>query len=251
VNITQTAHRAINAYGGSELWKSHKLIEAEVSVKGLAFRLKRRPFFEHAKIKMEIRRPFSQITPIGKDKNISGILDGNNVSLENTDGMTIVERTNARDFFPFGRRLFYWDDLDMAYFTNYAFGNYFTLPNLLTNNSIAWTEKSDGFLQAIFPNDIPTHNKIQEFHFDKITGLLIQHNYMADIISPLAKAANIVKEHKQFEQGIYPSSRLVTPQNGKGKALKRPTLIDITVHDIKLTNNDCEHRLPAHNSGLA
>lgn len=238
MNVSPTVQRAIDAYGGLDLWKNHKFIEAEVSVKGLAFILKRRPFFERAIIKMEIARPFSILTPIGKNKSISGVLDGNEVRLENTQGMIIAERKNPRSLFPYGRRLFYWDDLDMAYFANYAFWNYFTLPNLLTNNSIERTEKSDGVLQAIFPTDFPTHSQIQEFHFDKISGLLLQHNYTADIISPLAKAANSVKEHKQFEQGMYPSSRKVTPQNSKGNALKGPTLIDITIHEFKLTNSD-------------
>jgi len=239
VNLSQTALRAINAYGGSDLWTSHKFIEAEVSAKGLAFTIKQRPFFENVKIKMEIARPFSKITPIGKDKNIIGILDGNNVRVENVNGETIKERKNAKYFFPYGRRLFYWDDLDIAYFANYAFWNYFTLPYLLMNNSIKWTEKEDGILTALFPENIPTHStKEQEYYFDKQTGLLTQYNYIAEVISGLAKAANVVTEHNQFEQGLFPSSRKVTPQNGKGKALNRPTLIDITVHDFKLTN--CE-----------
>lgn len=238
MNLSQTANRAIKAYGGSDIWTSHKYIEADVSVKGLAFKLKRRPFFGHAKIKMEIGKPFSKLTPIGKDKNITGLLDGNDVRLENANGETISERKNARNYFPYGRRLFYWDDLDMAYFANYAFWNYFTLPILLIDNRIEWTEKENGVLSAIFPNSIPTHSTKQEFCFDKTTGLLIQHNYAADIISPLAKAANVVKEHKQFEQGLFPSLRKVTPQNGNGKALNRPTLIDITVHTFKLTNDD-------------
>ncbi len=238
MNLSQTAQRAIDAYGGSDLWKSHKFIEAEVSVKGLAFTLKRRPFFEHAKIKMEIARPFSVLTPIGKDKLISGVLDGKDVRIENTDGKIICERKNARDFFPYGRRLFYWDDLDMAYFANYAFWNYFTLPNLLTNHLIEWTEKENGFLSAVFPESIPTHSSIQEFQFDTKDGLLIQHNYTVDIISKLAKAANVITEHKKAENVIYPSSRLITPQSGKGKALKRPILIDITVHTFNLKNND-------------
>ncbi len=73
MNLSQSAQHAIDAYGGSDLWKNNKFIEAEVSVKGLAFTLKRRPFIEHAKMKMEIARPFSKITPIGKDKFISGV----------------------------------------------------------------------------------------------------------------------------------------------------------------------------------
>jgi len=98
--MLETAQKAIDAYGGIDLWENAKYIEAVVSVNGLAFTLKRRPFFEHAKIKMEVGRPFSKITPIGKDKNISGILDGKDVRLENTNGAIIAERKNARDFFP-------------------------------------------------------------------------------------------------------------------------------------------------------
>lgn len=244
--LTATAKKAIEAYGGVDLWQRYKFIEADVSVKGLAFTLKRRPFFDHTKIKMEIGRPFSTITPIGKDKNISGVLEENDVRLLDANGNTISKRKNARDFFPFGRRLFYWDDLDMAYFANYAFWNYFTLPNLLQSTKILWDEKSEGFLQATFPDNFPTHNKVQEFHFDKSSGLLIQHNYTADIISKLAKAANVIKTHKQIGRITYPSSRLVTPRNSKGEALNRPVLIDITIHNYRLTND--EKKMPAHKS---
>lgn len=238
MNLSQTALRAINAYGGFELWKNHQYIEAEISAKGLAFTLKQRPFFEHAKIKMEINHPISSITPIGKNKLIKGCLNETKVRLENEDGTVYKERENARDFFPYGRRLFYWDDMDMTYFANYAFWNYFTLPVLLMNETIEWTEKENGILLATFPETIPTHSRYQEFHFDTQTGQLLQHNYTAEIISVLAKAANIVTEHKAFEQGVFPSSRKVTPQNGKGHPLKGPVLIDITIHNFKLTNDE-------------
>ena len=238
MNLSKTAQKAIDAYGGAELWKNHMYIEAEVSVKGLAFTLKRRPFFENAKIIMEIVRPFSKITPIGKDKFVTGVLDGNSVRLENADGRIFSERENARTFFPYRRRLFYWDDLDMAYFANYAFWNYFTLPNLLLDSSIEWTETEFGTLNAIFPVNFPTHSCKQEFLFDKETGLLKQHNYTVDIISKLASAANVVKEHNKSANVVYPSSRLVTPQNRKGTALKGPVLIDITIHNLMLTNDN-------------
>ncbi|MGB2503360.1 MAG: hypothetical protein ACPH94_07785 [Flavobacteriaceae bacterium] len=62
-----TAQKAIDAYVGTELWKNVKFIEAELSVRGLAFTLKRRPFFKHAKLIMEIDKPYSILTPIGKN----------------------------------------------------------------------------------------------------------------------------------------------------------------------------------------
>lgn len=235
MSLSATAQKAIHLYGGSALWTEHQYIHAEVSVSGLAFQLKRRPFFKHAQIKMEIHRPYSMLTPIGNAEQISGLLEGHDVSLVNAQGTTIAERKNARRYFPYGRRLFFWDDLDMAYFANYAFWNYFTLPALLMNPQIEWKEIETGILEAIFPDHIPTHSRKQVFYFDQ-TGYLMQHHYTAEIISKLANAANMVKEHASFSQGIFPSHRVVTPQKNKGTAFKRPILIDMKIHDFKLTN---------------
>jgi len=236
--LSETAEKALAYYGGAELWKNSKYIEAIVSVTGLAFTLKRRPFFDHASLVMEIAKPFSKLTPIGRDKHITGVLDGDRVRLEDSAGKIIAQRENARSYFPFGRRLFYWDDLDMAYFANYAFWNYFTFPNLLMNESIAWTEKAKGILQARFPDSIPTHNQIQTFLIDMPSGRLSRHNYTADIISKLATVANVPTAHAEIDGLKYVSSRLVTPCKKDGSPLKRPVMIDIKLHSLRLTNDE-------------
>jgi hypothetical protein len=236
--LSLTSKKAIEAYGGIGLWQNSKYIEAEISVKGLLFTLKRRPFFDHSIIKMEIGKPFSKLTPIGKDKNITGVLNGNDVWLENQKGVIIAVRKDARDYFPYGRRLFYWDDLDMAYFANYATWNYFTFPNLLLNENNQWIEKQPGVLEATFPDTIPTHCKTQEFHIDMSSGKLLQHNYTAEVVSSLANAANLVMEHKEENGLIFPSARRITPKSKNGKASKMPVLVDIKVHNYRLTNNN-------------
>jgi hypothetical protein len=187
---SNSAKKALELYGGEKSWSKAKYIEAEVSAKGWAFVLKRRPYFKHAKLFMEIHKPFCKITPVGKDKEICGVLDGENVRLENPQGQVLSQRENARDYFTFGRRMLYWDDMDMAYFANYAFWNYFTFPFLLMNEEIAWEEKSPEIIQATFPDAIPTHSKVQSFHFDAESGLLSQHDYTADIISKTRRCAN-------------------------------------------------------------
>jgi len=233
--LSETAEKAINVYGGRTLWQSAKYLEAEVSVSGLAFTLKRRPFFRHAEIVGDIHRPFSTLTPIGHNPGITGVLDGHNVYLQNEHGEVISERNNAREFFKPGRRLFFWDDLDMAYFANYAFWNYFNLPSLLMRDDVAWKEHAPGRLEARFPEWIPTHCRLQQFRFDCQSGLLVQHNYTADIISRLASAANVILEHTENNSGvIFTSERRVTPRGPKGNPLKRPVLIHIEVHDFRL-----------------
>ena len=225
-------------YGGEALWSKTKYIEAEVTTKGWAFVLKGRPYFDHARLFMEVGKPFCKITPIDKNHSVSGILDGADVRLENSQGEIIAQRENARDYFTFGRRLFYWDNLDMAYFANYAFWNYFTFPALLMNKEIIWKEITKEILQATFPDSIPTHSKVQRFHFNTENGLLYQHDYTADIISKYATAANVILKHDKRNEVLFPSLRRVTPRFGKGKPFKRPVLIDIEVHDFKLTNTD-------------
>jgi hypothetical protein len=52
--MNKTSEKAIEAYGGKVLWEKARHIHAEVSAHGLAFTLKRRTFFKHAKIWIDI-----------------------------------------------------------------------------------------------------------------------------------------------------------------------------------------------------
>jgi hypothetical protein len=235
MKLSETAEKAIAAYGGIELWRSAVSVETVVSAAGLAFTLKRRPAFDHAVMTMHAHRPFCRFTPIGRDLAITGVLDGCDVRLEGSDGQVVSERRGARDYFRVGRRLFWWDDLDMSYFANYASWNYFTLPALLLREDIEWSELEPGRLRAVFPAHIPTHSRVQQFRFDCDTGLLIQHDYTADIISPLATAANVVWKHSKNADGVvYPSERVVTPRSFRGNPLRRPVLIHLQIHDYRV-----------------
>jgi len=235
-HLSETAAKAIRAYGGSALWRAAKHVQAVVSVSGLAFRLKRRPFFRHARVRATIHRPFAVLAPIGRNPGLAGVLDGPHVRLEDEDGRVVAERRDARGAFRLGRRTLYWDDLDMAYFANYAFWNYFALPALLMRDDIAWTELAPGRLTARFPPNIPTPCAIQRFRFDPQTGRLMQHDYTAAIISRLATAAHVVLEHAVNADGVpYPSARRVTPRGPGGVPMPGPILIHIAVHDFRLT----------------
>lgn len=232
---SNTAIRAIEAYGGFPLWTGAARLQAQVSVTGLAFTLKRRPFFDHAMIDLDIRRPYSRLAPIGRNPGIAGVLDGADVHLEDRQGVILKQRGNARNCFGSLRRLFRWDDLDMSYFANYAFWNYFTLPVLLMRDDIDWRELEPGLLEACFPPEIPTHCRVQRFHFDRGTGLLRQHDYTADVIGGFARAANQVLAHATNEDGlVYPSARRVTPRGPGNRPMKGPVLIDIQVHAFTL-----------------
>jgi hypothetical protein len=232
---TATAQRALDAYGGAEFWARARHIDAVVSVEGLAFRLKGRPFFRHAAIRMDVAQPQSRLMPIGRDSAVAGVLDGDSVSLQSADDTVITVRRNARSCFPSLRRTFRWDDLDMAYFANYAFWNYFTLPALLLREDIRWIEAAPGILDAEFPSSLPTHSARQRFTFDADTGLLTQHDYAVDIIHRRAKVANVAVEHAEHAGIRFPARRIATPLNSRGAPMRRPVLIDIHVHEFSVT----------------
>lgn len=234
MTLCPTARKALDAYGGEERWRNATSIVADVSASGLLFTLKRRPPLRHARITMHVAEPVSRITPIGNDPLITGVLHQRDVTLEDVQGTPLARRSDAREYFPFGRRLLYWDDLDMAYFANYAFWNYLTFPRLLLNDDIAWTEKADGVLSADFPEHIPTHSRRQEFFFDRESGLLRQHNYNADVVTSLATAANTVVEHANFGGYDFPRIRRVTPRTRTGGAMRSPVLVEITLHNFVL-----------------
>ena len=80
---------------------------------------------------------------------------------------------------------------------------------------------------------------MQRFRFDRETGRLIQHDYTAQIISPLAAASNVVLQHAQNSSGlVYPSIRRVTPKGLKGKPLGGPVLIHLDIHDYRVNSRE-------------
>jgi hypothetical protein len=89
------------------LWQNANTLETEISAFGLAFTLKRLPFFRHARMVLDVHRPFSTSKPIGRNPGITGMLDGLDVCLENEESKVTSERRDARDYFKIGRRLFY------------------------------------------------------------------------------------------------------------------------------------------------
>ena len=232
--MNTTLERALEAYGGEALWRNAKSISAEFSAKGLAFALKRRPHFSHAMCEIKTDHPSCRTTPVGKDSNLSGVLENGTVYLEDQNGKRVQTRENARDYFPGGRRMFWWDDLDMSYFGNYAMWNYLAMPALFLREDISWEEVRPGLVKAVFPETIPTHCRTQFFHFDTDSGYLQRHDYTAEVIGGFASAAHRVLEHKKQDGVLFTSHRRVTPLLMGRTVLTAPTLIEINVHSFKI-----------------
>jgi hypothetical protein len=77
---------------------------------------------------------------------------------------------------------------------------------------------------------------VQEFLFDSVSGLLLQHNYTAEVMGGWAKAANAVIAHGTWNGIPYPSHRRVTPRKKDGIPAGGPVLIDLIIHDWYVTS---------------
>ena len=229
-SLPDTLLRAVDAYGGEAFWRAARSIRATVSTTGLAFVLKWQKPFRRIGVECGVNEPFTRLTPMD-ETGASGVLRNGDVFLENPSGRVIAQRRNARSFFPYGRRLFLWDSLDQTYFAGYALWNYLVFPALLLREDIHWEETGPNRLLAHFPENIPTHSRVQEFLFDPVSGLLSQHNYTAEVMGGWAKAANSVIAHGTWNCIPYPAHRRVTPRKKDGTPAGGPVLIDLIIHE--------------------
>jgi hypothetical protein len=228
--LTSAACHALDAYGGESFWRKARSVRAVVSASGLAFVLKWQRPFDRITVRCAVGEPLVRLTPIDRSGD-AGLLKNGDVFLEDPSGITIAHREDARAFFPCGRRLFWWDSLDQTYFAGYALWNYLTFPSLLLREDIPWEQTGPHRLRATFPENVPTHSRVQEFFFDPLSGRLLQHNYTAEVMGGWAKAANVIVKHSAWNGIPFPSHRRVTPRKKDGSPARGPVLIDLVVHD--------------------
>jgi hypothetical protein len=227
------ADRVVAAYGGAARWRAAGAVEATVSCGGLLFRWKRGAGFRRLGVRAETGAPRARLQPIDRQGS-AGVLDGHDVRIEGADGRVVASRPDARRYFPYGRRLFWWDRLDMVYFLGYAMWNYLTLPALVLRDDIAWREVAEDTLEARFPPHLPAHCDYHRFHFDRATSLLKRYDYTAEVFGNWAKAAHLILAHERSDGVPYTAVRRVKPRLPNGKVAPLPLLIWADVHDFRV-----------------
>ena len=88
-----------------------------------------------------------------------------------------------------------WSPLDALYFFGYALTHYHSLPWSLRDAEVlaVGPTKQSGASHALtvkFPRTVHTHSEVQTIHFAK-DGLIVRHDYVAEVISPLAHGAHL------------------------------------------------------------
>ena len=226
-------NRVVDAYGGDARWRALLRIRVQVSANGVAYRMKWQTPIVEVPAEVAVWEPLVRFQP-NKPDGLIEVFAGTEVRLEQPDGRVVQARVDPRRSFPGGRRLLWWDRLDQVYFAGYALWNYLTFPALLLREEIAWEETAASTLRAEFPKGFPTHSRIQHFHFDPTTALLVQHDYTAEVIGGWAKAAHCVLAHERTEGLPFGTRRRVLPRRRDGSPARFPTLVGIDLKAVAL-----------------
>ncbi len=232
---------AVEAHGGLQRWRSVREVKIRVRTGGIALPLRFKPApFKSCAVRVSTSVPKAAIAPYPR-KGHQGIFENDTVAIVGPDGAVVKERRDPRAAFTGFRRKIFWDDLDALYFGAYAFWNYLNLPFLLSGPGFElremepWDEDGERWrrLHVVFPDAVPTHCREQVFYFNP-KGLLVRHDYTAEVFGRWARAAHYSGVHTENEDLVFPARRRVFPRLRSGRALFLVTLVSIDIDDIEV-----------------
>jgi hypothetical protein len=234
--MTDVVRRIIETHGGEEYWRSLEGLEAEVSVRGLLFTLKRVPLMKHVRVRLQTALPESETFDHPTEGLVTVFRGDDRVELRNASGVVVQMREKPRAFFRKLRRLLYWDALDFAYFSGYAMWNYLTTPFLFLQPGVlveAGEKHASRYpfsLRVRFPEQLPTHCETQTFFFDENLHLR-RHDYTAEVVGGWASVAHYCDEYRDFAGLRLPTKRRVYPIFF-GIEFRFITIVAIDVHAV-------------------
>lgn len=197
---------AIAAHGGLERWQQLTTIDVSLRCGGIAMPFKGQPeVLKSFTATADTRRPHVELHGIGT--------------------------FDAEEPRPAGmaRRL-RWSTEDVVHFAGYALWGYLTVPFVFAEEDVTVVELPRRRLRVEFPERIPTHSRVQRFHFDG-DAILQRLDYTAEVIfGPLARAKHRCHAHEWIDGLLIPTRRRVTP-----RGLGAPTLVSIDIESLHAT----------------
>jgi hypothetical protein len=188
--------RAIQRHGGWAAWRAFvgvslrpvRLSGLLPTVKGLG-----RTFVLPGRIEV---RPREGVTTLHDypQPGKRGVFERGPVTLFDRLGNHEVQIANPRQSFRWLRKWRRWSPADALYFFGYALAHYHALPFTLVDarprrvvTAHVRGRPVDG-VEVALPRELHTHSRVQTFYFDD--GLLVRHDYVADIVGMWARGAH-------------------------------------------------------------
>lgn len=187
--------RAIERHGGVERWRRLRVTLAPVTLGGLLPWMKGagRSFRLPGRAEIVPARAEATFFDYGAP-GATGRFDGGRVALG--DAPLAAHRQTFRGLRKWRR----WSPLDALYFFGYALTHYHAVPFTLAEARLRRWDPARRALTVEFPPHVHTHTRVQTFYFDD-SGLIVRHDYVADIIGGFARGAHFWRE-VEFVDGV-------------------------------------------------
>ena len=214
----------IDAAGGQEHFNNVRAFETNVLRSGLFFALKSYPKPVQPTIYVDAKKPrviFHNLGGHREEANLRWIWTPKKVSKERADGTVLESQDNPRETLFVDHTIQTpWDDLQMLYFNGYAVWNYFIAPYYFTWPGFATREMDPHVendqtwrvLEVTYPDDFPTHTKIQKYYYDERFQLR-RLDYVVDIALG-SGAAHYAFDEQAFDGLMIPKLRRVLSDRG-------------------------------------
>lgn len=87
----------------------------------------------------------------------------------------------------------------------------------LLNDEIVWEAVDHNILETRFPAHLPTHSERHRFYFDPETHLLQRHDFIAEIVAPIARECHMRLDWRSQDGIPFRAKRRI-----RGRAGQRP-----------------------------
>ncbi|MFF8026534.1 hypothetical protein ACFZDJ_36650 [Streptomyces sp. NPDC007896] len=237
--MTGLLSEVLEAHGGTERWGQFKTVTATIVSDGELFSAKGLPRdLQPRQMTVNMHREHASVHPFGAPDQHSDFTP-DRIAIERADGTVVAERLNPREAFTGHTLETPWDPLDRAYFNGYALWTYLTTPffaimkGVIVEEADPWSESPTEkwrHLRITFPDDIATHNTVQDFYFGD-DHLLRRHDYHVDIAGGFA-AAQYVYDIDEADGIKFPTKRRAYLRRPDGHPDHDHVMVSIDLSDV-------------------
>lgn len=233
-----TLERIIQAHGADRL-ASCRALDVRLDIHGFLFTARQVPTLRGVRARVVVDEPWVTLYDYPKPGIHSELRNGQ-ARIVRGEGEVIEARDEPRRVILGWRHQITWDRLDFAYFCGYAMWNYLLTPYLFRRSGFSLEEAppAEGYARALrvtFPDSVPTHSRIQTFHFDQ-QSLLGRLDYTAEPVGSWARAAHLCADYRDFDGVRLATRRRVLPLFGLANPLPGPVLVGIDLHEVALVD---------------
>lgn len=240
----------LEAHGGEARFKEISSIQVTFNLSGLLFDSKGFPGHRQPTITIDPHSPRASFTGLGVNIDERWTYLPQETWTEYADGSINQSRVNPRAAFAHLGEASAWDDLHLLYFTGYAMWNYLTIPFCFKMRGVETRELDNHYengeiwrvLEVTFPDDIPTHNRIQLFYFDD-QFMLRRLDYAPEVLGG-SRASQYVFDHKTIDGFVFPTLRRVVPEASSGVFGPRLVLMDLCDIIIRRGDKSTKREVP-------